>query len=105
ALELANAIAALPQPALRSDLEAARTGQGRPLDDGLRIEAQCFSRSIYAPETFEGLRQFNERDHPDRRAETAPVTPGLARLLQGSSQLTLVTRWSPGARLLLALRM
>ncbi len=80
ALELANAIAALPQPALRSDLEAARTGQGRPLDDGLRIEAQCFSRSIYAPENFEGLRQFNERDHPDRHAETAPVTPGLARL-------------------------
>jgi hypothetical protein len=28
---------------------------------------------------FEGLRQFNERDHPDRRADTAPVTPGLAR--------------------------
>jgi hypothetical protein len=32
-----------------------------------------------ASETYEGLRQFNERDHPDRRADTAPVTPGLAR--------------------------
>ncbi len=32
ALELAQTIAALPQPALRSDLEAARSGQGRPLD-------------------------------------------------------------------------
>jgi enoyl-CoA hydratase len=79
ALDLATAIAALPQPALRSDLEAARTGQGRPLDDGLRIEAQCFNRSIFTSETYEGLRQFNERDHPDRRADSAPVTPGLAR--------------------------
>ncbi|MFI5510494.1 enoyl-CoA hydratase-related protein [Mycobacterium sp. NPDC051804] len=65
ALELAVTIAALPQPALRTDLEAARTGQGRPLDDGLRIEAECFGRSIYAAETIEGLRRFNERDHPD----------------------------------------
>jgi len=81
AVELAETIAALPQPALRTDLEAARTGHGRPLDDGLRIEAQCFNRSIFASETFEGLRQFNERDHPDRRADTTPVTPGLARSL------------------------
>jgi len=65
ALELADTIAALPQPALRTDLEAARTGQGRPLEDGLRIEAECFGRSIYASETLEGLRRFNERDHPD----------------------------------------
>jgi enoyl-CoA hydratase len=81
AIELAETIAALPQPALRTDLEAARTGQGRPLDDGLRIEAQCFNRSIFASETLEGLRRFNERDHPDRRADTAPLTPGLARSL------------------------
>jgi len=79
AIELAQTIATLPQPALRTDLEAARTGLGRPIDDGLRIEAECFSRSISASETFEGLRQFNERDHPDRRAGSAPVTPGLAR--------------------------
>jgi enoyl-CoA hydratase len=79
ALELAEAIAALPQPAIRTDLEAARSGQGRPLEDGLRIEAQCFNRSVAASETYEGLRQFNERDHPDRRAGTASVTPGLAR--------------------------
>ncbi|MCV7301184.1 enoyl-CoA hydratase/isomerase family protein [Mycobacterium barrassiae] len=65
ALELAETIAALPQPALRTDLEAARRGQGRPLEDGLRIEAECFGRSIVEPETFEGLRRFNERDHPD----------------------------------------
>lgn len=65
AIDLAATIAALPQPALRTDLEAARAGQGRPLDDGLRIEAECFGRSIYATETVEGLRRFNERDHPD----------------------------------------
>lgn len=79
AIELAEAVAALPQPALRTDLEAARTGQGRPLDDGLLIEAECFDRSISAPETFEGLRRFNDRDHPDRRVGAAPLTPGLAR--------------------------
>ncbi len=61
AIELAETIAALPQPALRTDLEAARTGQGRPLDDGLRIEAECFGRSITAPETVDGLRRFNDR--------------------------------------------
>jgi enoyl-CoA hydratase len=79
AIELAERIAGLPQPALRTDIEAARRGLGRPLEDGLHIEAQAFNRSIVASETIEGLRQFNERDHPDRRADTAPVTPGLAR--------------------------
>ena len=79
AIALAEAIAALPQPALRTDLEAARNGQGRPLDDGLRIEAECFGRSISAPETIDGLRRFNDRDHPDRRPEAEPLTPGLRR--------------------------
>ncbi len=74
-----RSIAALPQPALRTDLEAARSGQGRPLDDGLRIEAECFGRSISAPETVEGLRRFNDRDHPDRRPDGTSLTPGLAR--------------------------
>jgi enoyl-CoA hydratase len=78
AVELAHQIAALPQPALRTDKEAAVRGFGRPLDEGLRIEAQCFNRSITAPETLEGLRRFNERDHPDRRPGEQPRTPGLA---------------------------
>ena len=79
AIELAETIAALPQPALRTDLEAARNGQGRPLHDGLLIEAECFSRSISTRDTFEGLRRFNDRDHPDRRAGAEPLTPGLLR--------------------------
>ena len=36
-LELAASISALPQPALRTDLEAALRGFGRPLEQGLEI--------------------------------------------------------------------
>jgi crotonobetainyl-CoA hydratase len=79
ALELAETIAALPQPAIRTDLEAAERGWGRPLDEGLRIEAECFNRLLSEPEILEGLRRFNERDHPDREAGEAPATPGLRR--------------------------
>jgi len=78
AIELAHALAALPQPAIHTDKEAAVRGFGRPLDEGLRIEAECFDRLIDGAEMAEGLRQFNERDHPDRRGGGA-ATPGLAR--------------------------
>jgi enoyl-CoA hydratase len=79
ALELAEQIAQLPQPAIRTDKEAAVRGFGRPLDEGLRIEAQCFNRQLETPEIVEGLRRFNERDHPDRVPGGEPATPGLAR--------------------------
>lgn len=79
ALELAQMIAELPQPAIRADKEAAVRGCGRPLDEGLRIEAVCFNRLLDTPEIYEGLRRFNERDHPDRRAGSESVTPGLKR--------------------------
>jgi enoyl-CoA hydratase len=79
ARELAHAIAALPQPAIRTDHEAAVRGFGRPLDEGLRIEAECFNRLLDGPEMAEGLRRFNERDHPDRVRGGAGSTPGLAR--------------------------
>jgi enoyl-CoA hydratase len=58
AIELAETIAALPQPAIRTDLEAAE--RGWPLDAGLQIEAACFTRSIFDPATQEGLRRFAE---------------------------------------------
>jgi enoyl-CoA hydratase len=58
ALELAERIAALPQPAIRTDLEAAERGWG--IDDGLQVEAACFMRSIFRPETEDGLRRFAE---------------------------------------------
>ena len=43
ALELAAEISALPQPALRTDLEAALRGFGTPLEEGLAIEAGLFN--------------------------------------------------------------
>jgi enoyl-CoA hydratase len=67
AVELAHVVAELPQPAIRTDKEAATRGFGRPLDEGLRIEAECFNRLLSSPEILEGLRRFNERDHPDLR--------------------------------------
>jgi enoyl-CoA hydratase len=79
ALELAGFICTLPQAAMRTDKEAAIRGFGMPLDEGLRIEAECFNKSIQDPATIEGLRQFIERDHPDRKAGSTSKTPGLAR--------------------------
>ena len=79
ALELAEQIAALPQPAIRTDKEAAVRGFGESLDEGLRIEAECFNRLLDQPEILEGLRQFNERDHPDRVPGGDGQTPGIAR--------------------------
>lgn len=79
ALELAEFICRLPQPAIRTDKEAAVRGFGLPLAEGLRIEAECFNRSIHDPATREGLRRFRERDHADRQAGTTPQTPGLVR--------------------------
>ncbi len=47
--------------------------------EGLRIEAECFNRLLGEPEILEGLRRFNERDHPDREAGEDPATRGLRR--------------------------
>lgn len=79
ALALAEFICTLPQGAMRTDKEAAVRGFGLPLDEGLRIEAECFNTSIFDPATAEGLRQFIDRDHPDRRSGGPAKTPGLAR--------------------------
>jgi enoyl-CoA hydratase len=57
ALALADTIAELPQPAIRTDLEAAERGWGN-IDQGLQIEAACFMRSIFDPATREGLDRF-----------------------------------------------
>ena len=79
AVELAQEIAALPQPAIRTDKEAAVRGFGQPLAEGLRIEAQCFNRLLDGPEIAEGVRRFVDRDHPDRRPGSGGVTQGLVR--------------------------
>ena len=79
AIELAERIAALPQPAIRTDHEAVVRGWGVPIDEGLRIEAECFDRLLDTPEIVQGLQAFNERTHPDRRPDGPALTPGLAR--------------------------
>lgn len=79
ALELAKFIASLPQRAIRTDKEAAVRGSGKPLDEGLRIEAECFHKSFFHPDTVEGLRRFRERDHPDRKQGGPAKTPGIVR--------------------------
>ena len=81
-VELALQIASLPQAAIRSDKEATVRGFGQELREGLRIEAECFNRLLSKPESntglMEGLRRFNERDHPDRVKGKAK-TPGIVR--------------------------
>lgn len=79
AIEMAEFICTLPQPAIRTDKEAAVRGFGEHLDEGLRIEAEKFLDSIYEPETMEGLKQFNQRLHPDRRYNESIKTPGIVR--------------------------
>ena len=79
AIELAGFICGLPQPAIRTDKEAAVRGFGLPLPEGLRIEAECFNRLIHTPEIAEGMRRFIERDHPDRQHGKEPETPGIRR--------------------------
>lgn len=79
ALELAAFLCTLPQPAMRTDKEAAVRGFGESLDEGLRIEAGLFLDSIYEPETAAGLKQFNQRLHPDRQYDSETKTPGIVR--------------------------
>ncbi|HKJ36498.1 MAG TPA: enoyl-CoA hydratase-related protein [Solirubrobacterales bacterium] len=84
-VELAHRVAELPQGAIRTDKEAAVRGFGEPLDEGLRIEAECFDRLLDSPEIREGLRRFNDRDHPDRAAGGDAATPGLRRGRPGAA--------------------
>lgn len=79
AIELAETISALPQPALRTDLEAALRGFGRPLDEGLEIERQLFNSLLDQPEIRTGSKAFVDREHPDRAEGASPLyLPGAA---------------------------
>lgn len=79
ALEMAQFICSLPQPAIRTDKEAAIRGFGLSLDEGLKIEAAKFLDSIFDPATNDGLEKFNKRKHPDRQYDADILTPGLVR--------------------------
>ncbi|MGB0119886.1 MAG: enoyl-CoA hydratase-related protein [Solirubrobacterales bacterium] len=73
AVQLAHQIAALPQPALRTDLEATIRGFGEPLDRGLEIEAERFNTLMGDPQLRQGAERFVNRDHPDRKAGAEPL--------------------------------
>jgi enoyl-CoA hydratase len=65
ALELAYRIAEYPQAALRADRAAALAGGGRPLADGLRLEAEICGAVVRDPEMVAGLARFVGRDRPE----------------------------------------
>jgi enoyl-CoA hydratase len=79
AMELAEYICRLPQPAIHTDKEAAVRGFGLPLQEGLKIEAECFNRLLHSSEIQDGAKRFIERDHPDRLITGEGITPGIKR--------------------------
>jgi enoyl-CoA hydratase len=60
ALELAEALAAVPQATMLSDREAALAAQGLPLGEGLALEARLGRDRIGA--ALEGARRFADRE-------------------------------------------
>lgn len=62
--EIARGICALPQAAIRTDKQAVLTGLGRPLEDGLRIEAAVFQTLLGTHDFAEGARAFVEKRPP-----------------------------------------
>ena len=78
-LELAAGLAELPQEAMRTDLEAALTGFGMPLERGLEIERKCFEDLMAGAEPALGATRFVERRHPDLEPASPPLFgPGAA---------------------------
>ena len=65
ALQLARHIASFPQICLRHDRRAVYEGLGRPLEEGLRFEAQHGAAVLDSGEPAAGARQFLERREGD----------------------------------------
>ena len=66
AKELAQAICELPQGAIRADKEATVRGWGRPLEEGLRIEAEMVASMFMRRDKHAyGAQSFLERRKPD----------------------------------------
>ena len=61
AKELAATICELPQGALRTDKQAALMGYGRPLEEGLRIEAEVGQTVLDSHDIIEGSTAFVEK--------------------------------------------
>jgi enoyl-CoA hydratase len=65
ATALADMLCALPQGAMRTDKQAAMMGWGKPLEEGLRIEAELGQWPLRAGEDIaEGARAFVEKRPP-----------------------------------------
>ena len=58
AVELAHALAAFPQTALRNDRRAVYAGLGLPLSEGLAIEARLGAETLAGGEAAAGARAF-----------------------------------------------
>lgn len=69
ARELADQLCRLPQGAMRTDKQAAVTGYGRPLAEGLRIEAEVGTTVLRSFDTLEGPRAFAEKRAPSFRQD------------------------------------
>lgn len=64
AKQLAKEICQLPQGALRTDKQAAIMGYGRPLEEGLRIEAEVGQTVLDSHDIVEGARAFAQKRKP-----------------------------------------
>ena len=64
ALELARALCELPQGAMRTDKQAAIMGWGRPLEEGLRIEAELGQYALRSADIVEGATAFAQKRKP-----------------------------------------
>lgn len=64
AKELAKEICQLPQGALRTDKQAAIMGYGRPLEEGLRIEAEVGQTVLDSHDIVEGALAFAQKRKP-----------------------------------------
>jgi len=60
AVEIAKALAGFPQAALRNDRRAVYEGLGRPIEEGLRIEAQRGRDTLESGEAAEGAKAFQD---------------------------------------------
>lgn len=69
ALKIAEQLCTLPQGALRTDKAAAQAGFGRPLTEGLRIEAELGQYALRGRDIVEGARAFKEKRPPAFRQE------------------------------------
>lgn len=58
AIELARLLAQFPQICLRNDRKAVYMGMGRPLEEGLKIEAHLGFETIQSNEAYEGAQAF-----------------------------------------------